>query len=111
MFFLKRKTPVDPKLLHAAKNLKSVLLKYIDKEHQARLALQDLEPLINGVISQKIKLPVKDVPRSHDFHEGDLRKYPELEEAYASFSFLIQGFDEKELDDFMKEVDEGKYDK
>lgn len=77
----------------AAMNLHTCLGHLSRYDPLAKRALSDLMPLINSAKDGTIVIPVSRVPRGYDFHEGELRKYSYLVEAYSRFACLVMGYD------------------
>jgi hypothetical protein len=77
----------------AAQKLLSCLSHLSKYDRHADLALTDLLPIIESAIDGTIALPMPNIPRGYDFHEGALRKYSYLEEAYSRFACLVKGYD------------------
>lgn len=73
--------------------LKATLLKYANKDEEVNNLYMALRHIIEEALSGKIREPVDrgNVPGGHCFLEGNLRKYRDLEEAYASFKIELSG--------------------
>lgn len=92
MLFKIKSNDLDPELIKAAMQLEKLLVKYSKTDETAKFVLSDLKVLIGNVIKGDIDIPLKRVPRGYDFHEGELRQYSELEEAYSYFSTKLKGY-------------------
>lgn len=81
------------KLQLAASELEETLLRYVTKDPNAKLALDELKPLINQAINLEIESPKKHVPLESVFHSqyGVLGQYDDLWEAFANFQVEITG--------------------
>ena len=71
--------------------LKILLLDKAQSDKKAALAYDDLSAILEAAINGSLVIPLSRVPRHHDFHEGDLRQYSDLENAYSKFSCLAKG--------------------
>lgn len=89
---------------HAAE-LKRLLEHYAPQEREAAMCLHELQPLIDGVLSETATLPVSEVACGWHFHEGGLRKYSELESAYSSFAVAARGDDVKKMERLVHRLD------
>ena len=89
---------MNTKALHqAAEALHGLLTSYSATEPDARLCLQHLAPLLARA-RQPNFVPIKEAaPCAYYFHEGSLRKYPDLEKAFSSFSMAAQGISSERL--------------
>ncbi len=96
------------KLKTEAIYLMQLLEKFSLDEPDAKLCLETLRPYINKAIEGDIKKPVKNIPCGYYFHEGTLRKYYELEEAYSNFTFRITGGNEEKLSSFINSLKNDK---
>jgi hypothetical protein len=89
---------IDPLLLQArCRRLRQLLTSYSGTEPEAALCLQNLSPLFDDVMADKIRAPRLGVPCAYYFVEGQLRRHRELEEAFADFSAALEGLDETAL--------------
>ena len=87
-----------PYLQNKCEKLRESLQSYSSREPDAALCLRELTPLFDQVMSGQIFVPRKGAaPCGYYFHEGSLRKYPILEDAYANFSMALQGSDPLQL--------------
>ena len=75
----------------SATKLKDLLLDYAQSNRRAALAYDDLAVILESAIDGSLEIPINRVPRSYDFHEGDLRQYQDLEDAYSRFAVLAKG--------------------
>lgn len=89
------------KLKQASQKLWDLLLKYRDQEAEADLCFKALEPLLKEAAQEKMVQPLFDIPCGYYFHEGSLRKYPDLEEAYSNFAVLARGQDSQAIQQFV----------
>lgn len=88
-----------------AAELKRLLIHYASQEPEAAMCLRELAPLIDDIIIGIARLPVKHVSCGWHFVEGGLRKYSDLEDAYAKFVFSAAGGDERKLHRFFQSLD------
>jgi hypothetical protein len=93
------------KAKHFAAELKRLLEHYAAEESEAATCLRELSPLIDGVIAGTATLPVSKVACSWHFHEGELRKYSELESAYSSFAVAVRGDDVEKMRRLVQRLD------
>ena len=85
---------MDKVLLAAcAAKLEKLFLQYEKVDSEVRDLHETLSPLIvdgqNGNVTQPMEWG--DVPGAYYFSEGDLRKYRDLESAYAEFKIELTG--------------------
>src|SRR5438105_2363401 len=92
------------KLRAEAIALRKLLRRYARRERDAALCLRELNPLLFKATWWLVREPVKSVPCGWYFHEGSLRQYPELEEAYSKFAVRAQGTDMKKLSEFIAQI-------
>jgi len=97
---------MNSELIQITKDLESLLIKYSKTERAAELSLNALKSLFDSIIDGTVELPISSVPRSYDFHEGDLRKYEDLEAAYSKFATRAKGYDLDSAREFFKELRE-----
>jgi hypothetical protein len=102
MIIKHKKKIIDPEVLEMGDKLVNLLTHYSELDQNAKLALNDLAPLVKEIRKGNIDLPLNRVPRGYDFHEGELRKYPELEAAYSSFAVRAKGYDLQRASEFME---------
>ncbi len=96
-------SPVDVERLKGeAKQLKALLEACPDPA--ADEMLRALKPLLDAAQVGDLRAPIRTVPGGWQFHEGTLRQYPELEEAYAQLSATATGVDRAELRDFFERL-------
>jgi len=88
------------KLKQDSIKLNEMLSKYSKIEPIAEECLRQLEPIFKEILKGKPIKPYKKIPCGYHFHEGDLRKYSDLEEAYSKFAFRAEGRDENAMNDF-----------
>jgi hypothetical protein len=79
-------------LKQAAEKLEGMLKDLAPKEPAAARCLKVLSPTF-ARIKAGVDAPCPRAPCGYDFHEGDLRKYRDLEAAYSLFSVLVTGKD------------------
>lgn len=95
--------PNQPKLnlsllQERCQRLQDLLRVHSPTEPDAALCLRALTPLFDQVMSGGISAPVSGrAPCGYYFHEGSLRRYPSLEDAYGAFSMALQGVDAESL--------------
>lgn len=95
------------KLSMAAIALRDELRAVAHNEPTAKKCLEILKPLLEEALGGQLTKPLDRVPCSYEFHEGDLRRYPELESAYSQFAFIARGGDEDAANQFRDEILEG----
>lgn len=101
------KNNIDLKQLQKeCKELQSMLIKFSNKESDALLCLEALEHIFKQVMSGEIMTQYNKIPCDYYFHEGTLRQFPELEEAYSSFTFRLRGGNESALNTFFKKLED-----
>lgn len=76
-----------------AEKLELLLMKYSKSDRDANFLYDSLKELISDAKQGCITQPLKygDVPGDFYFNERNLRKYPDLESAYAKFKIEISG--------------------
>ena len=81
------------KIKKCAEKLELLLMKYSKSDKEAIFLYDTLKELISNAKQGSITQPLKygDVPGDFYFTERDLRKYPDLESAYAKFKIEISG--------------------
>lgn len=85
---------MDQELLtKSAEKLDQLLLRYSQVDIEAKEMLRELSQLIHDARFGKIAGPLdwRTIPGSYYFTEGHLRKYNDLEAAYAEFKIEISG--------------------
>ncbi len=77
----------------SALKLKDLLDRYAKSDASARTLRGTLRRYIDAALDGKITTPAEwgDIPGGHLFLEGTLGKYPDLEEAFATFRIEITG--------------------
>lgn len=91
---------MDIKKLQAeCRVLKDLLNKYRRALPEVSKCIDLLEPIFKEILSGNIKRQYKRIPCGYYFHEGELRNYPELEEAYSKFAFTAEGGDDNDLNE------------
>lgn len=80
-------------LKRKAGQLKNLLSQYAINDAEANSLLVGLLPFINDALAEKIDDPLQwtDMPGAYLFNEGQLRRYSDLESAYADFKIEITG--------------------
>lgn len=88
------------KVKESAIHLEILLGKYAANDHDAASLLNALYPLIFDVKTEKRLKPMewREIPGAYFFTEGQLRKYPDLEKAFAEFRIEITGGDNPVLE-------------
>ena len=86
------------RLKKEAQALRDILLKYKDKEPDANLCFNVLDPVIQKVLDGKISSPIQkgDVDCGYYFTEGSLRPILGMPKAYFAFFHHITGQDTDE---------------
>lgn len=81
------------KVQKSAKNLELLLLQYAKSDKEASFLYDSLKNLILDAKQGNIVNPIKygDVPGDFYFNERNLRKYPDLESAFAKFKIELSG--------------------
>lgn len=81
------------KVQKCAENLELLLLQYAKSDKEASFLYDSLKNLISDAKQGNIVNPIKygDVPGDFYFNERNLRKYPDLESAFAKFKIEISG--------------------
>lgn len=85
---------MDPMALkNAAIALRLLLDSYATADQEAYLLREALGDVLDRAIAERIDLPLqrRDIPGGWFFDEGSLRKYPDLELAYATFCIEARG--------------------
>ena len=87
------------KLKNYASKLETVLNQYSASDREVKLLSESLKDHIEMAKQGKITAPLEyqSVPGSYFFNEGNLRKYADLEEAYAEFRIEITGGETEEV--------------
>lgn len=77
----------------SAKRLEEVISQYSFDDAEVKALSYALSKLIADARAGKIVCPVewRDIPGTYSFTEGGLRKYSDLEKAYAEFKIEISG--------------------
>ncbi|MBC8999897.1 hypothetical protein IAI51_25555 [Pseudomonas sp. N40(2020)] len=80
-------------LERSAKTLEEVVSQYLLDDAEVESLSYTLSKLIADARAGKIVSPVEwgDVPGAYSFTEGGLRKYSDLEKAYAEFKIEVSG--------------------
>ena len=98
-----------------AKDLEGKLVNYARHDKEAKVLYDSLRNIIDLAKSGKIHDVVDDIPGRHWFSEGDLSKYPDLENSYAKFKLEITLEESQESKNFdawaeqrMKELNRDK---
>jgi hypothetical protein len=80
-------------IAESAGKLEKILLQYSSVDVEIASLLRALSSLIALARAGKIVTPIdsRDVPGNYPFVEGNLRKYNDLETAYARFRIEISG--------------------
>ena len=91
-------------LQKAAIGLENLLEKYCSQVAEARLCLAELRPIIKKAQRNEIIEPMKHVPCGYYFHEGALRQFREIEEAYSTFAVLLRGKDPQEIAELLRQL-------
>jgi septation ring formation regulator EzrA len=86
-------------LNESAEKLESLLEHYAKRDISVKDCLKILKPYIKKAKEMKISRPLEDIPCGYTFTEGELRQYPELEEAYADFVVLAE---DEDIDDMVQ---------
>jgi hypothetical protein len=81
---------IDFKVRKPAIVLKDILLDKVEADRNVYLAYNDLSLILDAAIDGSIEIPLSQIPQNYDFHEGNLRKYPDLEDAFSKFSYLAK---------------------
>lgn len=84
-------------LKQASVLLEALLKKYQFKEPEAQFCLSQLQPMFNEIKNSKTLQNYQNIPCNYEFHEGALRQYRELEDAYSEFCVLAKGLDPEEI--------------
>jgi hypothetical protein len=81
------------KVQKCAENLEVLLLQYAKSDREAIFLYDALKNLISDAKQGNIVNPIKygDIPGDFYFNERNLRKYPDLESAFAKFKIEISG--------------------
>ena len=81
------------KITESAERLRQLLHTYSSTDIEVAQLLSGLAPFIEDALAGKIREPLKwgNIPGAYYFMEGTLRKYAELETAYANFKIEITG--------------------
>jgi hypothetical protein len=81
------------RLAASAEKLEKLLLQYAATDAEVGGLQKALSGLINDARAGKIAAPLewRDVPGTHSFTEGYLRKYGDLEAAHADFKIEVTG--------------------
>jgi hypothetical protein len=89
-----------------ALKLKILLVKYEKIDIEAKNLKICLDEIIANAILKKIHRPleIKEMPSNYFFNEGDLRKYPDLEEAYSKFFIGVTGGISPEIANILDEI-------
>ena len=87
-----------------AEVLEKQLSKYSKMDSEAQKLSASLDELISKAKNRQIYSPIEyqKVPGGYWFNEGNLRKYPELEEAYSEFKLEVTGGETDEAKDLLK---------
>jgi len=85
--------------------LYKLLVEYSKKEANAKLCLEALKPIFEEIMSGKVSKPYEDIPCGYYFHEGALRCYEDLEDAYSTFSVSARGGDRQAYGEFFKSIE------
>lgn len=85
-------------LKKSAIKLESILEQYGKTVSSARKCLGHLKPYIDDAKAGRMVQPVDTIPCGYTFHEGELRGYSDLENAYSEFSCLARGDDIDEIE-------------
>lgn len=80
-------------LQQKAEALEAILLRYAAEDSEAASVLRGVRPLIERAKEQTIDVPleIREIPGGYFFDEGSLRKYRDLENAYAEFCIEATG--------------------
>lgn len=80
-------------LLRSANKLEELLSRYSVADEEVRGLFDALSLLIAGARAGKVVSPVEwgSVPGAYNFTEGGLRRYSDLETAYAEFKIEVTG--------------------
>lgn len=95
------------KLKNFASKLETVLNQYSASDREVKLLSESLKDHIDMGKQGKITAPLEyqSVPGSYFFNEGNLRKYADLEEAYAEFRIEITGGETKEVRNLLDAIE------
>ena len=88
-------------LVDACNELEKLLKQYAANEPDALLCLSALTPLFEKIKQSSDFESISKIPGGYYFHEGSLRKYEELEDAYSRFAVLARGLDPEDIEKFM----------
>lgn len=88
-----------------ARRLWDLLERYSPLEKDAGLCLSELKPILTEVMNANVTTPYKRIPCGWYFVEGSLRKFSDLEEAYAAFAFRAEGHDADAVKALIDEID------
>lgn len=98
--------PIDLEALRKeARRLWDLLEHYSSLEKDAGLCLSELKPILTEVISANVTTPYERIPCGWYFHEGSLRKFSDLEEAYSAFAFRAKGRDADAVKPLIDKID------
>lgn len=79
--------------------------KYAQQDEDIQSFMVGMGFVLDQAKRMEIKHPLEHVPGAYDFTEGELRGFPDLQNAYAKFANRLQRDDEsyKKLQDFLEE--------
>lgn len=95
-------------LMKEAQRLQELLDQYSGHEQEAHALLELLKPLLDDALMGRLQQPISDIPGGYYFLEGRLRKYPDLEKAYADFANRAEGVDMESVAAFDEAVRRGE---
>jgi hypothetical protein len=97
-------------LRQRASELESLLRHYAALDAEVAQLLSALTPLLSAVIDGKAQTPMewRDVPGDFYFNERGLRKYRDVEDAYAKFKIELTGGESPTLRALREKMNSGK---
>ena len=95
--------PIDvEKLRRQALQLEKIARRYASSDEVAGELYDALEDIIDRAKSGQITSTGETVPCGHSFLEGDFRKFPDLEAAYARFALNLEFGESEQYRKFVK---------
>lgn len=96
------------KIQKCAENLEMLLLQYAKSDQEANSLYDSLKSLISDAIQENIVNPMRygDVPGDSYFNERNLRRYPDLESAFAKFKIEISGGKTDKIKAILKTIED-----
>ncbi|KAB2928905.1 MAG: hypothetical protein F9K24_21430 [Leptonema illini] len=95
-------------LMKEAQRLQELLEQYSGHEQEAHALLELLKPFLDDALMGRLQQPISDIPGGYYFLESRLRKYPDLEKAYADFANRAEGVDMESVAAFDEAVRRGE---